>query len=1029
MLHEGVTSVLDTVINAGLVVAPPVFGPPSATLTVVQGPGYIQFKLDGTVRWTVNVRLFAGSPTLTVNPAPHGGYRIVLDNARFPGTEIPADFVADLQPRGFLGTRLDLAFTWGGFQSTVLLERWLAGQESAVSEVTLAADVCPLGATSKLATTGLAEARFSPNWLFQLAGTGLATVSGLGSDIVGDNLAVKLVERVYPSISLFPRSRRTLLTMSADGRAWPLKPAVVDLPIGTLEASNGLFDRIDIEASESATAAATRVLVASTRRPAGLALAVASGVTDLDGQPLKLALRQPIYAVAFDPSSDHSVGDRTWLSAHFSEALQWLSRAGVAMEVGDGERPGFEADTLDNSVTAVRCEPVFHAAAASLTAPTGEIVATRPLPVAAGLILPIVATPGATPGWGVLAGPAPAGQPEVSLPDFGVSILRPTDLLFLNFAFYNLALEVGKDLPLRLVRLDATQQSTVVVVFDTPQNLAEQAFLETYPPDVRGNNNPGEPFPSPPAPVQVRAAGPSRLAFHLPNGTDTLAYSFNDLLDWPALQQSVVPVALPDAVAGASAAPAALALAAAVEHLIEEEVAVHHLAAADRNEAEVNRAALEIDPGLVRPRPPRPILLPPAIREPGPTETAIEAPWRVFLSPNSSAAWKHSTPPVTADGRTELWHTRLAVRAQGSDGHVADETLPRKVRAVWSPDYRPHGRPGHHEPPAPFRTSLDSDDRDQIVRLSSDFTIAQYHPASINAGKLFLSALGAWLDLLADFNLPPPSHDTNFSLEQWRHLAAMARDNYVRVVYAGFLCPGGHRASLVKVTERKFQPDSAGRTTAFLRQRFFIVVREPVKDYHSPQFLTDSQRRGFPYQSLRITTLVTPTLDAPKVGSAGQYSFFPQVAGQDFLFHLVGTDGEQQPSEFTSPLYFIERGAEAGYDEAVAAWTGSGRKDRDLAGQKIAFAAPTKPGDTTMETAQLTIEGERLPNTEPPFFPQMSGAEVSVPAIQQVTGKKGPASVKFYSDYQANDFKAGGVFLELAGAPTPVTFSGEQSGG
>ena len=30
----------------------------------------------------------------------------------------------------------------------------------------------------------------------------------------------------------------------------------------------------------------------------------------------------------------------------------------------------------------------------------------------------------------------------------------------------------------------------------------------------------------------------------------------------------------------------------------------------------------------------------------------------------------------------------------------------------------------------------------------------------------------------------------------------MARDNYVRVVHAGYLAPGGHRASLVKVTER-----------------------------------------------------------------------------------------------------------------------------------------------------------------------------------------------------------------------------------
>ena len=42
-------------------------------------------------------------------------------------------------------------------------------------------------------------------------------------------------------------------------------------------------------------------------------------------------------------------------------------------------------------------------------------------------------------------------------------------------------------------------------------------------------------------------------------------------------------------------------------------------------------------------------------------------------------------------------------------------------------------------------------------------------------------------------------------LEQWRHIATLGRDHYVRVVYAGYLMPFGHRASLIKVTERKFE--------------------------------------------------------------------------------------------------------------------------------------------------------------------------------------------------------------------------------
>ena len=48
--------------------------------------------------------------------------------------------------------------------------------------------------------------------------------------------------------------------------------------------------------------------------------------------------------------------------------------------------------------------------------------------------------------------------------------------------------------------------------------------------------------------------------------------------------------------------------------------------------------------------------------------------------------------------------------------------------------------------------SMDANDRDQIVRLSSDFSIPGYHPPAIGADKLYLTALGAWMDVLGDFD-------------------------------------------------------------------------------------------------------------------------------------------------------------------------------------------------------------------------------------------------------------------------------------
>ena len=136
--------------------------------------------------------------------------------------------------------------------------------------------------------------------------------------------------------------------------------------------------------------------------------------------------------------------------------------------------------------------------------------------------------------------------------------------------------------------------------------------------------------------------------------------------------------------------------------------------------------------------------------------------------------------------------------------------------------------PAHAD--VPFRMSLDPNDRDQIVRLSSDFTIPGYKPPAIGADKLYLSTFGAWMDVLGDFD-PLSIHGHPFNLLQWRHIAGMARDSYVRVVTAGYLCHPGNRAVLIKTTERKFQLNPSGTTTAYLRQRLQLLVKEPEKDY------------------------------------------------------------------------------------------------------------------------------------------------------------------------------------------------------
>ena len=966
-------------------------------LGVVQGEGTVTFALNGVPRWLIDVTRFAGTPTLTYVPDPSES-RVTLSGARLPGTELPADFVVLIGKTGPHGTQADFTFTLGGFHGQVILENWLAGLTALQSPVAPTGDICPLGA-SKLAFTAGGDARFAADWLMEIRGTDVASISGLGHPIPSGDLTIKLLAPTDPSISQHPEPKRTLLTMLAGENVWMLTPEVTSLPIGTLSAAPGVFSTIAIEAGEEANGGTAREMLATSSSATGLTLAVGGGFTDENGQRFALPLVSPSYAVAFDASPDHSEGDQTVVSARFSTP-RWLVVDGFALLVGDSPAsPGFQCDALKASVTSVRCEPALIAAAAPLNAGPGASVAAEPLELI-DVTLPFVTAPGAAPGWGILAGPESVGQQRFSLPGFSVSVLRRDDLLALDFQCFNLALEGGGGSPPQLVQKDSGQPAFLVAQFNSPQNIAEQAYLEAFPDTTPphqappSGSNPPDPqslsaeTPDPPGAVQTRAAGPSRLAFQLPSGTTAVPYSLDGLLNWVALQQSIVPVA----------------------------------AVPDTHQEDPNQQIV--------PRPQAPAQAP-QIQQPTATETGIEAPWRLFLSPNYSGAWAHSPTPVTLSNRTELWHTRLAVRTQQGDALIADEAIPRRVRAVWSPDYTTGAVPRHPPPfgsdPAPFRMSLDPDDRDQIVRLSSDFsmTVARgeaYVPISIPSDKLYLSTLGAWMDVFGDW---PDQVPAAFSVQQWQHRAALGRDNYVRVVYAGFLLPFGNEASLVKVTERKLQSINKGPTTAYLRQKFFIIVRQPTVSYQS---LTDKQQRNLPYQSITITTLVTPDV-VPQTDSGGHYAFFPTTPANSFLFHVVGTDWEGNTSEFSAPLYFIERGGD--YPGAVTTYNNSGTGFRQLAGQKIAFAPHSQPGDTSLQAKTLTFGAHLNASAAAilPFFPSMDAADVVVPAIQQLSGGSGDMPIQFFADYLDNGMGPGEVFAQKTGTPLPVGFNGKQSGG
>lgn len=925
--------------------------PPPGTVTTITGPGLIGFKLNGVLVWVIDQKLFGGTPVLT-HTVKGTAVRVELKGALYPGTKLPADFVLLLAPKGLSGTPMDMTMTLGGFHGQSLFELWLAGRARLMSTVQLNNAACALGPGS-LTLQGSASAVFTPNWQTAYAGAGVASITGVtGSTQDSDTLLLRLLKPGDPSLRTTPKKKRTLLTLQRGSHTWDLQVAPLNIPIGTLKPQPELFDRIDIEAGENTAADQDHTLVATSLATDKLAFAPGGGLTDADGKSLVIGLAFPRFAIDFE-------SNETFLGAQFPQSPIWIRAEGFAFLVGDAPTgPALEVDATGGAVTAVSCAPALVATAAPLP---GDLAA-KPLALSGASRLNFTSQPGAAPGWGVLASVDVASQPKVSLPEFAVGLLRPDDLLSLEFLFENLALEGGGGVSPRLVRIDNSKDAFVKVRFNAPQNIAEQAFLETNAPP---------PVAAPP--VQALAAGPSTLVFKLTAGVVSVDYIADTLLDWKQFDLNVSAAAsLPDPPPPPKNAP--------------------------------------------RPGPPQD------------TETAIEAPWHLFISPNATAGFAHETEAVTHDGQTELWHTRLGIKKIVAGAPTVDEedASTRKIRAIWTP--------GFQEPPrdisdtSPFLMPLRNNFRDQIVALSSDFTIPQIPPVAIQVNRLMLSALGAWLD--SDGRWNPPQGE--FDLEEWRHQAAMGRDNYVKVVLKGFLVPFGHRAVLTIVTERKFIENPAGNTTAYLIQRQFIVVREPVKDYGYLKNFALGGGRNFPYTQVHITTLVTPNLD-----SIGDH-FFPTVGGIPFQFHVIGTDRDGTTSEFTAPMVFVIQDP-AQQINGMTDYTAAplDRRKRNMSGQQVAFAqASSVPGNAALHCATMTftvlplIGGFVVPD-QPVFFPALDhdhAAEVSIPALQQINGSTSTVDVKYYDDFVKNDFKKGGVFLQLVN-PLGVSFSGDKTGG
>ncbi|MBP1823103.1 hypothetical protein J3E61_006739 [Mycobacterium sp. OAE908] len=652
--------------------------------------------------------------------------------------------------------------------------------------------------------------------------------------------------------------------------------------------------------------------------------------------------------------------------------------------------------------------------------------------------------------------------------------MRPRDHLVLTVSAVDCEVVVDEHEVPWLKPVEGESQSRLIVTLP-PQHVLEQVYQE------KQGTGPkvGQPE-DPDLPAGARFSGRSRLAFTL-SESDSVELTVNgiltamsrlalavaplaeprviwhlwDVLTTPAIAEAQEPVSGVFGRAGVAAAQSAVDRVRATRTLTaaglgEKVVALEPVArqaivaipASERARAIDGIAAAGLRPGVDVGRVPIYIGRP-SPRPPTQSETALEVPSRLQLSPSERGAWAHAIDVDDAPGvAVELWNTRLGVRAGSTDAPTVDEVSAdqRIVRAVWTRDLEQEIElPSWIElPPWPFRASLTRTNRIDIVNLSTGDAGSPWllpAPAPVEVNKLALTSLGAFMDVRGHWDVK------GVPLTEWQHRTTLGRDQFVRVVEKGYFCPFGHRAVYITETRRRADPTLPDGGFAILWQRHYIILRERVRSYSD---------RGMPGVQVTIDPKVTPDINDP---GQDAFVFWPTIGTKEFAFTITVVDQDGSEHKYHAPLLFVlERRAEAPdkgrptkhevYEKY--ALTDDGRHHitgtpyeqlvrHDLGGKRIAIAPTAASGEATYETRTLRFTADLADDT---CTPSMLFGEFVIPAVAAATGRKDSLPLSYADAYVQHGFSPadnkGEVVLVNAenAPPAALTFdSSDRSGG
>ncbi len=666
-----------------------------------------------------------------------------------------------------------------------------------------------------------------------------------------------------------------------------------------------------------------------------------------------------------------------------------------------------------------------------------------------------------------------------------IKLLRPEDMVFLEFEFHNFNFTNKGEAP--YLELDNDKKKGVVVVYFPTQHTLEEAFFESNQIPGTGTNTEVK------LPARHLRAKRSRLVYELLEGHEGFPLILDELLNWSKFELRVHPrawIKLPQLVKYRSQkyTQSKTTIPNPSSKYLDGPSKDYSIKLSDNTKVKAERNTIYAENEISK------VLQPARVNtlkasfnvksikkiswkvEPIPDlSTSIEAPTLMYISPNQVNDFFHKTalelrdvdeqkkvqqkmdsdlrvydPLLTTKGEVaELWHTKLGVKLK--DGKTSGTALKdlKTIRALWAYDAQ-SSYEGMGVINAPFMASLDAKDRQILVHTTSNYSIKDYYPEPVPVKRLMLSNLGAYLDWHAFFDVPSPA-DNTLNIIEWEHLATLGRDHFVKVVYEGYLFPFGHRAALVKITERKFHKPTKA---AVNRQRMYIVVLE--KEVLYARNNPEGDFIEFPFQAVRIENSSTPDIDNPAgstlinvSGNSGlkkktlsrissgegnsAYNFFINVANEGFKFDLTLTDKEGDEHIVRMPLVFLENFVARDKTQAnriINEYQKEKHKayyEVDIFGQDIAYAESFVDGDTAFETDNLWFGGVNYPakgKSDIKFHPCMRLANVYIKPLNEITGVRDVTEITLEDDN--ND---GQVFAKVKEAVLDFSGGSDKAGG